>query len=219
MPLTTLPRLSSLAKAFWSVVIPGYLAPCKITELLPCPRGYREQLWLGYVLCTCMFLSGLVWAEWTVMSREGTGLSGGPGFASQGVEVQAKSERSESCFHLWLCCPERTERGQIVFTLQVSQWAQGERSLSSVLSHKECVQWAQSWKTPMLCWFNIDINRRWSCYLRELSSSVLCPFRRCLFSFPASFGGKAVNSRAFLVVHGGFCEASLTSVTNTKILS
>lgn len=65
----------------------------------------------------------------------------------------------------------------------------------------------------------IYINRRWSCYLRELSSSVLCPFRRCLFSFPASFGGKAVNSRAFLVVHGGFCEASLTSVTNTKILS
>ena len=62
-----------------------------------------------------------------VTDREGAGLSGGPGFAFQDVEVQAKSDRSESCFHLWLCFPERTERGQILFTLQVPQQAQGER--------------------------------------------------------------------------------------------
>lgn len=70
MPLTTPLRLSSLKKAFQSVVIPGYLVPCNITELLPCPCGHREQLWLGYGYCTCTVLSGLLWGEWMVTEGE-----------------------------------------------------------------------------------------------------------------------------------------------------
>lgn len=85
-------------KAFWSVVTCEYLAPYNITELLPCLCGHREWVWLGCGYWTCMVLSGLVWGEWMVTDREGAGLSGGPGFAFQDVEVQAKSERSESCF-------------------------------------------------------------------------------------------------------------------------
>ena len=62
--------------------------------------------------------------------REGVGWFGGLGLAFQDVEVQAKYMRSERS--------ERTERGQMLFTLQVSQQAQSERELSAVLSHQEC---------------------------------------------------------------------------------
>lgn len=176
MPLTTPLRLSSLLKAFWSVIIPGGLAPGTVTELLS-QRAAVTGLW-------GLDLNGFVWTcmRWLNGDREGTGLSGGPGFAFLDREVQAKYERSESCFHLWLCCPERTERGQMLFTLQVSQRAQGERYFPAVPSHQQRAQWAQSWKTPML-WFcrykyiKIYINRRWSCSLREHSTSVLWPYR------------------------------------------
>lgn len=45
----------------------------------------------------------------------------------------------------------------------------------------------------------IKINRRWSCYLRELSPSLLYPFRWCLFIFlVASFELTSLHLRAFL---------------------
>lgn len=49
-------------------------------------------------------------------------------------------------------------------------------------------------------YIKIYINRGWSCYLRECSTSVLWPYRECLFIFPAaSFELTVSHPRVFLL--------------------